>query len=212
MRRLASVLWGLALCVVALDGHAANISWIDTSGFVPDATTGSLPFKSGSIEISISPNAGLVTAGVESPTPFATTSARYSNIDVIPYSSLNVQPDPTGPAVAWSVEFDLTGALLEQGDAFNLGQLFVDPNQVPVTELTVSMFGPDDATPYDLALLDFEAHARAAANFDGPIVWNPATGVLSADASGAGQNSRYAFLSPTSGEIGRTAVGYGRYL
>ena len=206
MRRLVPVLWSLGVCFGAMDGHAASISWVATDSFVADATTGSIPFKNGSIDITIGPGAGLFTGGVLSPTPFATTSAQYGNIDVEPYSSLNIQPDPAGPALAWSVEFDFSGVSLALGDVFNVGQMFVEPNGTIVTELTISMFGQDGVSPFDLNLLDFEAHARAAANFDAPLIWNPTTGLLTVDSSGAGQNSQYAFFSPASGEIGRIVV------
>lgn len=204
MRRLASLFCALGACLCAADGRTANISWVATDAFVAGATTGSLPFKSGSIEITISPGSGLVTSAVLSPTPFATTSARYSNIDVESYPSLNISPDGVG--IPWSVEFDFSGASLGPGDAFNVGQLFVDPDGTPVTELTITMFGRDDTSEFDLSGLDFEQHARAAPNFDGPLLWDPTTGVLAADPSVTGQNSRYAFLSPDSGEIGRIVV------
>ena len=204
--RIACLATALGLCFSSAGAGAANIQWIPTDGFAENVNSGSLPFRGGSIDVSIAPAAGLFTQGTLSPTLFATPSARYENIDTEPYSSLDVRPDPAGPQLDWSVEFDFVDALLGPGDAFNVGQLFVDPDGTVVTELSIAMFAADDTTPFDLVLLDFESHARATANFDAPLLWDPATGLLTSDATGAGQNSRFAFLSPLAGEVGLIPV------
>jgi hypothetical protein len=131
----------------------------------------------------------------------------YSNIDSIPYSSLFIQPDPAVTGDPWSIEFDLVGATLTSADAFNVGQLFVSSVFGPRTELTISMFAADDATPFPLTNLLFEQHARSAPGFGVPLIWDPATGVLLVTSPvDASENSQYAFFSPSAGEIGKIVV------
>jgi hypothetical protein len=131
----------------------------------------------------------------------------YSNIDSIPYSSLFIQPDPAVTGAPWSIEFDLVGTTLTSADAFNVGQLFVSSVLGTFTELTISMFAADDATPFPLTNLLFEQHARNAPGFGVPLIWDPATGVLRVTSPvSASENSQYAFFSPSAGKIGRIVI------
>jgi hypothetical protein len=146
-------------------------------------------------------------SGATSATAFATTSPTYSNIDSIPYSSLKIQPEPAATGDPWSVEFDLVGATLTSGDVFNVGQLFVSSAFGPLTELTISMFAADDATPFPLTNLLFEQHERSTPGTSVPLIWDSSTGVLRVTAPvSASENSQYAFFSPSAGEIGKIVV------
>lgn len=207
---LRAVSTAATLAALLSTSHAAMagpISWTSFDSWIPDATNGSVPFKGGSIDVSIQPTSGLGTGGTTSPTGFATTSPTYSNIDSIPYASLFVQPEAASTGNPWSIEFDLVGTTLTSADAFNVGQLFVSSVFGPRTELTLAMFGPDDTTEFPLTNLLFEQHARDAPNFGAPLIWDPSTGVLRVTSPVAvSENSQYAFFKPASGEIGRIVV------
>jgi hypothetical protein len=206
LRLVVSVLSLAAVLGTAETAKAFPIAWTSFDSWVRDETSGSVPFKSGTLVVDIQPDTGLTVDGNTSQ-PFATSSPAYSNIDSISYASLFIAPDASTTGNPWSVEFDLVGATLASGDAFNVGQLFVSSVRGPLTELTISMFAPDDTTPFPLTDLLFEQHARAVSGFGVPLIWDASTGVLRVSAPvSASENSQYAFFSPAAGEIGKIVV------
>jgi hypothetical protein len=196
----------LALVFVFLPGFggavAANIAWNPTSAWTLDATSDSIPYKSGLINVTVT-GSSVGTLG-QVVNFFATTSADYQNIDVATHHVLRISP--ANPATAWSIEFDLVGTTVSAEDVFTAGQLAISASNVHLTDLTIQMFAPDDVSPIDLATLDFEQHALISANFDAMLDWNPATGLLQPVGEGASKNSGWGFFSPTTVEIGKIVV------
>ena len=184
------------------------IEWTPFDAWTPGATSGSVTYKGGSVEITLTSGpAGFSRIDGAATNRFATTSSAYENIDTTTHNVFNVSPVRVmSGGNDWSIELDFVGTSVTSDDVFTIGQLFIFGG-VPSTTMTISAFAADDNTLFDLTDLAFEQHALDAANFDGPLDWNATTGVLSPTAAGNGQNSRFGFFSPTSGEIGRLVLG-----
>ena len=194
------------LCLLAaysLPATAAQIAWTSMSSWVTDATTGSIAYKTGSIDITFSGSSGFETSGLVTD-PFATTSVNYENIDTATHNSLLSRYDSAD--TNWSVEFDLVDTTLTSNDVFTTGQLFASLTGASFTTMTIQMFAPDDITPIDLTTIDFEQHALAVPNFDAQLDWNPLTGTLSPISEETSKNSAWGFFSPTSTDIGKIII------
>jgi len=182
--------------------RAADIVWTSFESYT--FPSGTVAFKGGTVDVTLSMLGNAFGAPFSG---FATDSAAYSNIDSIPYISLVVDPAAEQTGNSWSIEFDFSGTTLTSADAINVGQLFlfVDSNgtNFKLTTFTITAFGADNVTPFNLNNLAFEQHASAAAGFDAALVWTPATGTLALADGTESQNSRWGFFKPTSGEIGR---------
>ena len=181
---------------------AAEIDWAPYGAWVQDAVAGSIPFKSGRIDIRVL-GGDILTKGWVVNT-FATTSPDYANIDTATHHVLEIRP-----AVAhldWSVEFDLVGTTLTPSDVFTAGQLAVASSGIRLTDLAITLYAPDDQTVLDPRLLDFEQHALISANFDARLAWDPLRGTLQPIKEGVSKNSGWAFFSPTGIDIGKIVI------
>ena len=197
----------LVLCLIGFflssSAMAAKIFWTPTDSWVPDATSGSIAYKSGTIDVTVSGSGTFTTGGSVIP-GFATTSANYENIDTATHHRFRTIYD--APGTNWSVEFDLVGTSITSADVFTIGQLFVSSTGGPLTSMTVEIFGLDDTTAIDLTTVDFEQHALATPGFDALLDWNPATGDLVPLGEANSKNSGWGFFSPTNDEIGKIVL------
>jgi hypothetical protein len=181
---------------------AGLIEWTSFATWTLDATTGSIPYKTGTIEVVVS-GSGISTLG-QQVNPFATTSANYENIDTAAHHVLRIFPN--NPSTPWSISFDLVGTTLTSEDVFTAGQLAVASTGVHLTDLTIQMFAPDDVTSVDLTTLEFEEHALISPNFDARLDWSPITGSLQPIPEAVSKNSGWAFFGPTTTEVGRIVI------
>ena len=186
--------------------NAAAIEWIDFSSWVGDSTSGSVPYVGGPIDIQLTTPAGAsfsTIGGVGG--GFDTASPTYSNLDTAAFRNLGIIPDPAFTGSTWSIAFDFSGSGLDSAAAFSIGQLFVSSANGLLTSIQIEAFEVDDITTYDLNNLLFEQHGRGA-GFQNDLMWDPSTGMLTAGAVTASENSKYGFFKPSLGEIGRLLV------
>ena len=191
---------------LSVEVRADLVTWVSWDSWVENSTSGSISYGSGTINVTISDNG--VPSSKHTTGGFESTSSKYSNIDTVNYNNLRInQPAAGGPVVAsWSVTFDFVGTTFSSTDVFSIGQLFWSTSGGPFTEIEITMYNEDDSTLFNLYNLDVQKFALDPIDFDGPINFDPATGILSTGASSSSRNSLFAFFNPTVGEVGKIVV------
>ena len=196
----------LTLCGNAEVNGSSGVAWVSWDSWIKNATSGSIPYKCGMIEVEILPMS-VPSQSWRVIDGFKNTSPMYSNIDSTPYTSLNINAPGEGEINSeWSIVFDFVNTTLTSSGVFNVGNMFYSSYSGPFTEFQIKMYGEDDQTPYILNNLNFDEFALNGIAFDGPIEWDPKTGFLVPLPVAESQNSRFAFFNPHSGKIGKIEV------
>lgn len=198
----------ILLLVTHVSAHAASIMWASTTDWVTNATSGSIPFKNGSVTVTISGSG--ITSDVLSSDPYVVnTTTRYDNIDTADNTVLRVS-QANSNLTQWDIDFYLVNTVLTAGDVFTIGQLGLTAAGAAITDLSVTFFAADGTTVVNPADPSVEQHAPAAPGFGAPLLWDPATlsgsGALSVTGNAADTESVTAFFGPSAQEIGRIKV------
>lgn len=164
-----------------------NVVWADfSSAWTPFSTSGSVAWEGGLIDVSITaiqPTLPIFnTRGRTGQTLVGDTTDTFDSL----YVSHILSP------ASWRAEFDLTGTSLTGDRIFSVGQLFSE--SVSNTSLVeIDFFAGQTAVDRSDLTVSYSSLDRP--NFDQPLDWDPATGVLKPDTSGgpvSNTNSHFA--------------------